>query len=852
MNKSYLISFIYQQVNQKMVVTGLTQVEMATKKLTPAIIGTKNSTDTLGGSMLVLAKRALMVIPVWLALRAIFMIVMGTITAMIKAHLDLEEGMARIRTVVTASSTTIEADMGRIKSSIMDMAVKTRVSIKELAEVFYFLRTANLSTIEAMALFEPTVNAMVGTMNTGKDTARAMAGMYNTMAESLGDNLTVQEKAIKIGDILTYTYATQDVQLSELIEGYTKIAPYLTGLSDSFEEIVTVLGVLNTNLLRSGRTGRLLGRTILQIVKNSKQLAQEFGIMLDPDQPVSLLKVLKALHDQMASTTAMTAGQQKAMQAVFATRGGIAPRILIRVWEDLEASLDGVSVSAEGFAEKMREIREETTRAQFARMANILGVLFEAFIQGATAGHGFAKTLQSINDDAANTVPEVTALGDAIGYFIYMAEGAKRAALDFTRNIANLIPGVNLPTTKDVFGEHKYFRSDVGYMAKTQETAEATKQRQKVRESLSPERKKEFDLVQLNGLKKEQQITKQTTAIMKAQGVAALEIARYKLDMFENERIYITDVLEEALELEKRQAEVMKEQVKYKQEMVRNLQTAQLQNLNAMGVSQLRVLEYQKQQIEANRAIAGQAATEALLARNSLQITIAKTNEMRKQKDLLGNFATLMHNASETEKVDVDRIMEMREWEPEEIVNAISVSGFDKKVVDDYYDYLKKAQQEAVDAYRAGIYNMREVSVDEGAEVPKGWKEDFTYEVPNDFWRNWLDGGKVAVENFREKFKWLIGYLGPEGMAKGPESLTKTPLDDSKRLTPAQMESAKAFYRNPADVKPSVLVPVTVENMNINLNLEDITEKTSEALKKAIMEDERFQKAFIDKNREKI
>ena len=288
-SRQYLISFLATITGQRAVTTGLQRMEAGTKGYSKGADKAGKSTQGFNDILAKASKRALLVAPIWMLIRSVMMGFIRTITDMIKANLDLEEGLARIQTVLHGTSTQVEAYLIAIKRQIVDMAMTTRVSIKELAEAFYFLQTANLSAEEAMAGFLPTVNAMVGTGNSAKDTARAMAGAYNTMGKYLDENMTIVEKFTHISDVLTYTYATQDVQLSELIQSYTKLAPYLSGLTDEFGDIVTMLGFLNTRLLRAGRTGRLTGRAILQLTKNAEKLASILGITFDPKDQINFL-----------------------------------------------------------------------------------------------------------------------------------------------------------------------------------------------------------------------------------------------------------------------------------------------------------------------------------------------------------------------------------------------------------------------------------------------------------------------------------------------------------------------------------------------------------------------------------
>ena len=254
--KNYILSIQATLKGDKVVLTGLQQIEGATKKFKKTVDVAGKGTQGFGDILMKAGMRALLVAPIWLALRSAMMLALRTVTDMVKANLDLQDGMARIRTVMQGTSEEIEAQMVGIERVILETSTTTRIKLKDLAEAFYFLKTSALTAEEAMAGFAPLVNILTGTNVTSKEASRGLAGMYNTLGDTLGENLTVTEKMTKIADILTYTYANQDVEMGELISSYTKLAPYITGLDDYFIDIVTTLGFLNTHLLRSGRAGQ--------------------------------------------------------------------------------------------------------------------------------------------------------------------------------------------------------------------------------------------------------------------------------------------------------------------------------------------------------------------------------------------------------------------------------------------------------------------------------------------------------------------------------------------------------------------------------------------------------------------
>ena len=135
--------------------------------------------------------RALVVAPVWLAIRSSMMLMLSTIRETVQAYIDLDDGMARIKTVMHGTRLAIEGEMIAIRRQIIEMALKSRISLKNLTEGFYFLKTANLNATEAMSAFAPTVDLAIGTMNSMGESARAVAGVYNTMGKYIGDRKSV-------------------------------------------------------------------------------------------------------------------------------------------------------------------------------------------------------------------------------------------------------------------------------------------------------------------------------------------------------------------------------------------------------------------------------------------------------------------------------------------------------------------------------------------------------------------------------------------------------------------------------------------------------------------------------------
>ncbi len=398
--KNYLIQFMASIQGDRLVTQKLRGIMSAQRG-----IGTSAKTATVhSGALIKALRRVAIVVPIWFAFRMAMMGVLQTVRFLVTTFIKLDDQLATIKTIVSANSKSINADMVLIRQTILSMAKDTRVPINDMAEAFYFLRTANLDTREAMQAFIPTIQSMVATGIGAKQIARAIAGAYNTMGDALGDNLTISEKFTKIADTLNFTFATQDVQMNELVDGYSKLAPFASGLTDTFEELVTMIGFLNTKMLRGGRTGRLLARGMIQIIKNGDKLRNIFGITFDPKAPLNFLGLMRQIKSSIGDTGKLTAEQQSALQKIFATRGRTPIQLLLQDMKGLDEALKNASENADGFTKKLADIKMNTIAGQLARLKNLTFLTGEAFLVSITGAKDFAQALKEMNNNISEGI----------------------------------------------------------------------------------------------------------------------------------------------------------------------------------------------------------------------------------------------------------------------------------------------------------------------------------------------------------------------------------------------------------------------------------------------------------------
>lgn len=748
--KNFIIQFHARYSGGKMVVKKVHSTEKAVNKMGKQMSKGSKQAATLGQKMKDMAVRSALVVPIWMALRSVYMGVFRTIGQVISAQLDLEDSMARIRTVMHGTPQEIAQGMSQAKDAILDATADTSLSIKEVGEAFYFLKTANLEADEALSALTPTLNAVLGTGADVEEVTRAIAGIYNTMADNIEGATTKAEKFEKISDVLTYTYATQEVQMNELTQSYIKIAPFASGLADSFTEITTVLGFLNTQMLKSGRTGRLTGRAILQLTKNADKLATIFGITFDPDAPIDFLEVIGQIRDRLGENAELSARQGEALRRVFATRGSVAVKLLVSNFEDLERAIRLAEAASSGFAKNVKEIRENTTRKQWKRFTQNLGVLTARWIEGGTAGRDLADILNDVNDAMARSQEAAKSAGRTWAIFLGTLS---RILEEWGKNIAKpwrLFDIKNAISWKEIHQE---------VIEEYEEINDLTKQTKSSEEALVGMGKKlnKQTRERLNLSGDISQIESSVADLLESQGASAVDVARAKLKIIENS--------EGSLDAEKRAAELIKRKnalVKAQSQMMRNLilktRQDEMDLLEAQGATQLQIIDAKIAQARSNMTNINQNSQLLKIAqlRHRREIEIVRTQQ--KQVQEAKNLAVKYEKAAPEEKGEIRRLMELLDRPGEDLARLVASEGSDYNVIMENLSSFTEEQKNHIIETIAGmrdlpVEQLRKLTEEKGFEDVRGMFDDLTTSVPREFWDEWLKQGKNKLEWFRQAWQ---------------------------------------------------------------------------------------------------
>lgn len=270
---------------------------IAVTKVTDSTKKAANSFGRMNTSMTNLIANAVKWAVAYQIIYGVLRLITSTISDSIKAWVELDDTMAKVRTVTRDTGEGMAKIMRVFQKEVQAIAMESREDINGIADALFYLGSAGLAADEQLAALKPTITLVTATKGDLVTTVRALAGSYNTLRGTVEEATTAEEVFAHMADVIAYTFSKEEVLIGELAQGLKYVAGDAKAAGLSFDEVVAILGFLNTQLLKSGQAGRNLSQTFRQLISNSQKLAHELGITFPKDEPFNFLKVLFAISD---------------------------------------------------------------------------------------------------------------------------------------------------------------------------------------------------------------------------------------------------------------------------------------------------------------------------------------------------------------------------------------------------------------------------------------------------------------------------------------------------------------------------------------------------------------------------
>ncbi|MHA1864863.1 MAG: phage tail tape measure protein [Candidatus Heimdallarchaeaceae archaeon] len=348
-----------------------------------------------------LGARAVAVIPIWMALRNVYMELINVIREGVRHIVEFDKALARAEVVTRGVGGNVQGFMKGLREEIQQLALDTGRRVSEIAEAYYRFGTAGRNAIEAQEGMKIALKTSIAMMGDTVQTARAIADIYNVLGDRIEGATTVQEKMQMIGATMATLWRRNAFELGELIQGLKNFASTAANLNLTFDQTMTLLAVSHTLMQRAGTSGTQLTRVFLQMMKNIERVEVLLGraVNLETENAFDVfLEVLKAINTQFEGASK----KARVVADIFGIRGARNVQAFTKNIRLLISELE--RLQGMPLAERLKELNKlyqrqaDTIDFQINRFRQLRRVIGETFVKEITGTEDYTKALQKIND----------------------------------------------------------------------------------------------------------------------------------------------------------------------------------------------------------------------------------------------------------------------------------------------------------------------------------------------------------------------------------------------------------------------------------------------------------------------
>ncbi|MHA1864935.1 MAG: phage tail tape measure protein [Candidatus Heimdallarchaeaceae archaeon] len=365
-----------------------------------------------------LGARAVAVIPIWMALRNVYMSLINVIREGVRHIVEFDKALGRAQAVTRGVGVDIQGFMRGLREEIQQLALDTGRSVSEIAEAYYRFGTAGRNAIEAQEGMKIALKTAVAMMGDVTSTARSMADIYNVLGNRIEGATTIQEKMQMIGATIATLWRRNAFELGEFTQGMKNFASTAANLNLTFDQTATLVAVSHTLMQRAGTSGTQLTRVFLQMMKNIERVNMLLGRYVDLSKENAFdifLEVLKAINTQFEGASQ----KARVVADIFGIRGARNVQAFTTNIDLLISELE--RLQSMPLAARLRELNDlykiqaERVDFQIGRFRQLRQVIGHTFIEGITGTTSFAEALKEINEFLENSlIPTMKALNKLI------------------------------------------------------------------------------------------------------------------------------------------------------------------------------------------------------------------------------------------------------------------------------------------------------------------------------------------------------------------------------------------------------------------------------------------------------
>jgi TP901 family phage tail tape measure protein len=355
------------------------------------------STKNLWDNIKELGSRAILTIPIWLALRSAVMGTMQAISQSFEHMIEKEAILEQVKRTMSGTTDEITKDFSILKDSIAKLSQESGKGEAEIAKAFSSFEKAGQTFETSMAGASGAVKLAVTLFGNTEEIATGTSRAFRMLADESGNTGTQIQQLNKF--FAQLDEVGRKTNINEFVNSLASFAPTAKLAKMSLQETVSLVATLQNVGGQGSNVSNLLRTSISKLIQNLDLVAISLGVKVNPQFDTTttvLMKTLTAL-DSLNKTGKLTPEIFTAMTEIFGgARTGDAIKALISLRGELEKNLK-FKGDVDNFNKSFDEMKKLAS-TQVGIFHNLNKEIGEGFITGLVGADDFAQSMVKINE----------------------------------------------------------------------------------------------------------------------------------------------------------------------------------------------------------------------------------------------------------------------------------------------------------------------------------------------------------------------------------------------------------------------------------------------------------------------
>jgi TP901 family phage tail tape measure protein len=367
-----------------------------------------------GDNVKQLAGRAILTIPIWIALRAAIMGFFSGITGGIKDLIAFDLSLQKIRNNMSGTASEVDSNFKKIRNSITEASKATGISTEELAKAVKEFATLGFSANESLQGALGASKLSIALFGDAGETAGAFARALNIMIDRSKGAKSAIDQMNEAFALTSQLEETNNFEIKMVTEALDKFAGTAAGVGLTMNQTLAILAALGTAGRRGSEGATLLSTSFNQLLANIPKITKSLGLVVNAGE--STFVTFRRIIDEITRLNNTPGGKNSAIEAMGEIFGGARGIKIVQSLVAVKDILDKNIATLPSFA--ALNVKVERTINSESKQAEILGnnikEMGKSFITAVIGSEDFTGTLIILNNTVKATSEGLNGLGSSV------------------------------------------------------------------------------------------------------------------------------------------------------------------------------------------------------------------------------------------------------------------------------------------------------------------------------------------------------------------------------------------------------------------------------------------------------